>query len=130
MNRPKHQMLAFSGAHEREAHERRLTDIEASCAVMVQKRLKPPLPLSFRESAPIELLDGYLDSIDHVLHGFRDSLPAETRAQNRMSLRHPLPGAKEPRFIQRLVERRDDLLDVDSRVCPAGGVEEQPRLHR
>jgi hypothetical protein len=69
---------------------------------MVQEHLKPLAALRFCQRPPIEPLDGNLDSIEHILHGFRDAFPAETAAQNRMPLRYPLPGAKEMCFIQRL----------------------------
>jgi hypothetical protein len=123
-------MLALGGAHERKAHEGRLAKIEATGTVLLEERLKALVALGFRESAPIGPLDGNLDSIDHVLHGLYDPFPAKTAAQNRMSLGDPLPDAKEPRFVQRLVQRCDHLLDVDAGIASADGVEEHPRLHR
>src|SRR5689334_18378530 len=103
MKRPQHPMLALGGAHERKTHDGCLAKIEATGTVLVKERLKPLVALGFRESAPIEPLDGNLNLTDHVLHRFRDPLPAKTAAQNRMSLGHPLPGAQEPRFVQWLV---------------------------
>src|SRR4030081_3676373 len=105
MGRPQHPMLALGGAHEHQAHEGRLIELEATHAFAVQERLKPLLALSPRDSAPIEALDGNLDPLDHLLHGLRDAFPAKTAAQNRMPLGDPLPGAKELRFVQWLPPR-------------------------
>src|SRR5712664_2097052 len=130
MSRPQHPMLALGGAHEHQAHEGRVIELEAKHAFAVQERLKPLLALSLRDSAPIEPLDGNLDSLDHVLHGLRDAFPAKTAAQNRMPLGDPLPGAKELRFVQRLVQRCDHLLDVSAGISSAEAMEEHPRLQR
>jgi hypothetical protein len=79
-----------------------LTELEAPDAFVVHERLEPLPALGFRQRAPVESLDGNLDSIDHVLHGFGDAFPPKAGAQNRVPLGHPLPGAKEVRFVQRL----------------------------
>src|SRR5882762_3017546 len=130
MGRPQHPMLALGGLHKHQAHEGRLIELEATHAFSVQERLKPLLTLSLRDSAPIEPLDGNLDSLDHLLHGLRDTLPAEAAAQNRMPLGDPLPGAKELRFVQWLVQRCDHLLYVSVGISSAEAVEQHPRLHR
>src|SRR5207302_62467 len=96
----------------------------------LQERLKALLALGPRDSAPIELLDGNLHSLEHLLHGLRDALPAETAAQNRMALGEALPGAQELRFVQRLVQRCDHLLDVSVGISSAEAVEQHSRLHR
>src|SRR5882762_7475770 len=83
MSRPQHPMLALGGAHEHQAHEGRLIELEATHAFAVLERLKPLLALGLRDGAPIEPLDGNLDSLDHLLHGLRDAFPAKTAAQNR-----------------------------------------------
>src|SRR5438309_2633915 len=130
MSRPQHPMLALRGAHEHQAHERRLIELEATPALALQERLKPLLALSPRYSAPIEPLDGNLDSLEHLLHGLRDAFPAETAAQNRMALGEALPGTKELRFVQWLVQPCDHLLDVSVGISSAEAVEQHPRLHR
>src|SRR2546427_9915635 len=102
MSRPQPPMLALGGAHEHQAHEGRLIELEATPAFAVLERLKPLLALSLRDGAPIEPLDGNLNSLDHVLHGLRDAFPAKTAAQNRRPLADPLPGAKELPLIHGL----------------------------
>jgi len=47
-----------------------------------------------------------------------------------MPLNYPLPGAKEARFVQRLVQRRDRLRDIDAGIFSAEAVEEHSRPHR
>src|SRR6266513_4302846 len=130
MSRPQHPMLALRGAHEREAHEGRLIELEATHALALEERLKPLLALRPRERAPIEPLEGNLDALEHLLHGLRDAFPAKTAAQSRMALGEALPGAKELRFLQWLVQPRDDLLDVSVGIASAQTVEQHPRLRR
>ena len=120
----------LGGAHKHEAHERRLIEVEATDAFVVQERLKPLVSFGFGGSAPIEPLDGNLNPIDHVLHRFRDAFPAETDPHDRMSLGHPMPGAKEVRLVQRLAKYGDRLFDVDAGFSSADAVEEHSRLHR
>src|SRR5438552_1194354 len=130
MSRPQHPMLALGGPHEHQAHEGRMVELEATLALALQERLKPLLALSPRDSAPIEPLDGNLDSLDHLLHGLRDAFPAKAAAQNRMPLGEALPGAMELRFVQWLVQRCDHLLDVSVGISSAEAVEQHPPLRR
>jgi hypothetical protein len=115
-------MLALGGPHEHQAHEWRLVGLEATHALALQERLKPLPALSLSDSAPIEPLDGNLDALDHLLHGLHDAFPAETAAQRRMPLGDSLPGAKELRFVQWLVQRCNHLLDVCARMFSAEAV--------
>jgi hypothetical protein len=92
MKCPQHPILALGVAHDGEAHEGGLAEIEAAVTIMVQECLKFLAPLAFRESAPIEFLNWNLDSINYLLDGFRDPFPAETGAQNGVSFGHSLPG--------------------------------------
>lgn len=107
-----------------------MLEIKSTHAVPIQKRLKSLVPLGFGKSPPFELLDRNLDFVDHVLHGHLESFPAQTAAQNRMSIGYPLPSAKELYFVQRLVQRGDHLLDVNAGSPFAHGMEEHARLHR
>src|SRR5438552_18524129 len=122
MSRPQHPMLALGGPHEHQAHEGRMVELEATLALALQERLKPLPALSLRDSAPIEPLDGNPDSLDHLLHGLRDAFPAGTAAQRGMPLGDPLPGAKELRFVQWLVQRCNHLLDVSAGMFSAEAV--------
>src|SRR5882762_5063332 len=130
MKRPQRPMLALAGTYERKAHEGRLIELEATGTVITQERLEALAALGFRESPPIQPFDGDLDSVEHLLHGFRDAFPAIAAAQNRMSLDDPLPRANKGTFLQRLVQRRYHLLEVDAAIHSADGVEQHPRLHR
>src|SRR6267143_1895485 len=130
MKRPQRPILALAGTYERKAHEGRLIEIETPGTVITHKRLEALPAVSFREIAPIQPFDGDLDSVEHLLHGFRDTFPAIAAAQNRMSLDDPLPRANKGSFLQRLVQRRYHLLEVDAAIHSADGVEQHPRLHR
>src|SRR5467141_1734715 len=130
MKRPQRPMLALAGTYERKAHEGRLIELEATGTVITQERLEALAALGFRESPPIQPFDGDLDSVEHLLHGFRDTFPAIAAAQDRMSLDNSLPRAKEGSFLQRLAQRRYHLLEVDTAIHSADGVEQHPRLHR
>lgn len=47
-----------------------------------------------------------------------------------MPLGHLLSGTKEARFIERRMKLGGDLIDIETWVFSAHGVEEHPRLHR
>src|SRR6267378_3156027 len=130
MKRPQRPILALAGTYERKAHEGRLIEIETPGTVITHKHLEALPAVSFREIAPIQPCDGDLDSVEHLLHGFSDAFPAIAAAQDRMSLDNSLPRAKEGSFLQRLMQRRYHLLEVDAAIHSADGVEEHPRLHR
>src|SRR4029077_1488403 len=106
MKRPQRPILALAGTYERTAHEGRLIELEATGTVITQERLEALAALGFRESPPIQPFDRDLDSVEHLLHGFRDAFPAIAGAQDRMSLDNSLPRAKEGSFLQRLAQRR------------------------
>src|SRR6266849_5084573 len=100
MERPQHPMLFLGSAHEYEAHEGRLSEIETTGTVITQERLEALSAVGFREIAPIQPLDD------------------------------PLPRANKGSFLQRLVQRRYHLLEVDAPIHSADGVEKHSRLHR
>src|SRR5437773_2606551 len=130
MKAPQHPMLVLGRVHEHEAHEGRLIEMETTGTVITQERLEALPALGFRERAPIEPLNGDLNPIEHLLHGFGDAFPEEAAAQDRMSLDDALPRANKRCFLQRLVQRRYYLLEVDAAIHSADGVEQHPRLHR
>src|SRR4029077_19305954 len=130
MKRPQRPILALAGTYERKAHEGRLIEIETPGTVITHKRLEALPAVFFREIAPIQPFDGDLDSVEHLLHGFRDAFPAIAGAQDRMSLDNTLPRAKEGSFLQRRAQRRPPLLGVDPAIHSADGVEQHPRLRR
>src|SRR2546422_10197596 len=95
MKRPQRPILALAGTYERKAHEGRLIEIETPGTVITQERLEALPAVSFREIAPIQPFDGDLDSVEHLLHGFRDAFPAIAAGPARMSPGKPPPRPKE-----------------------------------
>jgi hypothetical protein len=120
-------MLAISRAHERKPHERRTIEIKPLGAIRFDEAFEPLAPLAFPQCAPIEALDRNVHMGEHILCG--DVFPAKAGSQDGVAVGYPLPGVDKPRFVKRLMERRDHLLDVDAGMSVADGMEQHARLH-
>ena len=103
-----------------------MIELEAARAFAVQERLKPLLALGPCDSAPVEPLDGNLDSLDHRLHGLRDAFPAKTAAQNRMPLDTGIP---DDAARQKLLELAREFAAVGDQALDYEGEPKSPDSH-
>src|SRR3954467_11850273 len=127
MKCPQDPILAIGVAHQGKAHERRLAEVEITDPVAVEKCLIPRIALGFTKRPPIEAFYWNLGFVEHLLHGLRHTFPAETAAQDRMSVNHLLPSTEKVRFDQRLAYAGHDLLDVHARIWATQPVIEHSR---
>ncbi len=116
--------------NERQTHERRDGEFKAATAICLQKIFETILPLLFRHTAPVELLQVNRSVWMDALLRRRESFPVEARAQNVVPLHDALPRALEGRGVHRLAQRAKELLDVHARFTGGHGVKQHPLLHR
>ena len=128
MKRPHQPMRVGGETQEGEAHEGRPRRLEAPLAVLGEEAGEARLALAGRQVAPILAAERQRDGAPHRLERPLLALPHERRAEHRVPLDHPLPGAREGGRVERPAERAAQLLDIDPRPRGVEAVEQDPFL--
>ena len=128
MERPDELPSRFTLLDEDEAHQRGAREVEGATAVGFQKCGAPASALFGTEPAPVQALPRESDLVVDFLEGRGEAIPAERRAEDRMSSGHPVPSLAEGGLVERLLERADDLLEIDSGRAGVEAMEEHPLL--
>ena len=116
--------------HHRQTLQRRARQVVAPVHIVGQESPQSARPTLRVVLAPVEALETSGDAPQHDLQRSVEPVPDESRAQDRVTLDGPPPGALERVLVERPVERPGQLLDVDTRRRRRQRVVQHPLLHR
>ena len=128
VKRPHQPMLGGAETQEGDAQEGRPRRRETPPAILGEKAGEARLALAGRQMAPIFAAERQRDGALHRLERPLLALPHEGRAEHRVPLDHPLPGAREGARVERPGERAAQLLYIDPRFRGVQTVEKDPFL--
>jgi len=121
-------MALFVGAHQHQAYQRRLGQVEPLAALGLLQIVQRQITLG--HGPPVEHFDGQARmAVHHLARPFQLPLPEKTAAQHVMGLHRGVPGLLEAHHIQ-AINRDADLVDVVARRLFIQGVEQHALLHR
>ena len=129
VRRPDEPVVRFGQPEQRQAHERRLREVDAVPPVGGQIGEEPVLLLLGGRAPPVQGGEGKAHPSVHFLERRRDTLPAHSGPQHRVPLQDALPGLPERGDVQGLVQAADELLHVYPGLRGVQPVEEHALLH-
>ena len=117
-----------AGAHQDQAHQRRLFQLEATGAFFLGQGIERHLHAGL--VTPVQQTEGDVElAVDQLHRLFEIALPEEPGAQDVVTVQYCLPGRAEARGLQ-LLDVEAGLVDVVAAGLLEQRVEQHALLHR